>query len=101
LSSTGSRVKFVPSEIGPGLGFPGAYVIKLFKAVIYHHTTVIPSFCVVKLYYHRNYCGMAENYRGILTLEKVGLEFTDELFYNIGPRVNSSIPGPIRVYKGL
>ncbi len=49
-------------------------VIKLFTMVIYHHSTVIPSFCVIKLYYLGNYCGMAVNYCGILTLEKVGLE---------------------------
>ena len=53
---------------------PGANVIKLFTVVIYHHSMVIPSFCVIKLYYLGNYCGMAINYRGILTLEKVGLE---------------------------
>jgi hypothetical protein len=53
---------------------PGANVIRLFTAVIYHHSTVIPSFCVIKLYYLGNYCGMAVNYHSILTLEKVGLE---------------------------
>jgi hypothetical protein len=53
---------------------PGANVIKLFTAVIYHHSRVIPSFCFIKLYYLGNYCGMAVNYHGILTLEKVGLE---------------------------
>jgi hypothetical protein len=53
---------------------PGANVIKLFTAVIYNHSTVTPSFCVIKLYYLGNYCVMAVNYRGILTLEKVGLE---------------------------
>jgi hypothetical protein len=50
---------------------------------------VIPSFCVIKLYYLGNYRGMALNYRGILTLEKVGLkllrQFTVVMFYNIGP----------------
>ncbi len=52
----------------------GANVIKLLTAVIYHHSTVIPSFCVIKLYYLGNYCGMAVNYHSTLTLEKVGLE---------------------------
>ncbi len=47
---------------------------KLFTAVIYHHSMVISSFCVIKLYYLGNYCGMAVNYCGILTLDKVGLE---------------------------
>jgi hypothetical protein len=28
---------------------PGANVIKLFAAVIYHHSRVIPSFCVIRL----------------------------------------------------
>jgi hypothetical protein len=53
---------------------PGANVVKLFTAVIYHHSTVIPSFCVIKLYYLGNYCGVAANYCSKLTLEKVGLE---------------------------
>jgi hypothetical protein len=43
---------------------PGANVIKLFAAVIYHHSMVILSFCVTKLYYF----GMTVNYCGILTL---------------------------------
>jgi hypothetical protein len=49
----------------------GANVIKLFTAVIYHHSMVILTFCVIKLYYLGNYCGMAVNYHGILTVEKV------------------------------
>jgi hypothetical protein len=53
---------------------PGANVIKLFTVVIYNYSMVIPSFCVIKPYYLENYCGMAVNYHGILTLEKVGLE---------------------------
>jgi hypothetical protein len=48
--------------------------MKLFTMVIYHHSMVIPPFCVIKLYYRGNYCGMAVNYSRILTLEKVGLE---------------------------
>jgi hypothetical protein len=50
----------------------GAIVIKLFTAVIYHHSMVILSFFIIKLYYPGNYIGMAVNYHGILTLEKVG-----------------------------
>jgi hypothetical protein len=53
---------------------PGANVIKLFTVVIYHHSMVIPSFFVMKLYYLANYCEMAVNYWGKLTPEKVGLE---------------------------
>jgi hypothetical protein len=51
-----------------------ANVIKLFTTVIYHHSMVIPSFCVIKLCYLENYSGMAVNYDGILTIEKVGLK---------------------------
>jgi hypothetical protein len=50
----------------------GANVIKLFTTVIYHHSIVILSFCVIKLYYPVNYRGMAVNNHSILTLEKVG-----------------------------
>jgi hypothetical protein len=52
---------------------PGANVIKI-TVVIYHHSMVIPSFCVIKLYYLGNDRGMVVNYRSILTLEKVGLK---------------------------
>jgi hypothetical protein len=53
---------------------PGANVIKLFTVVIYCHSMVRPSFCVIKLYYLVNYHGMAINYHGI------------KLFYNIGQK---------------
>jgi hypothetical protein len=33
---------------------------------------LILSFCAIKLYYLGNYRGMAVDYHGILTLEKVG-----------------------------
>jgi len=52
----------------------GANVIKLFTAVIYHHSMVIPSFCVIKLCFPENDRGMAVHYQSILTLEKVGLK---------------------------
>ncbi len=69
--------------------YTGAHVIKLFTAVIYHHSMVILSFCVIKLYYLGNYGGMVVKYHCILTLEKARLEvlrqFTAVLFYNIGP----------------
>jgi hypothetical protein len=51
---------------------PGPNVIKLFTAVIHHHSMVILSICVIKLYYPGNYCELAVNYHGILTLETVG-----------------------------
>jgi hypothetical protein len=50
------------------------FVIKLFTLVIYHHSKVILSCGVIKLYYIGNYCGMAVNYHSILTLEKAGLK---------------------------
>jgi hypothetical protein len=40
-----------------------------FTVVIYHHYLVIPSLCVLKLYYLENYNRMAVNYYRILTLE--------------------------------
>jgi hypothetical protein len=45
---------------------------KLLTTVIYYHSMVIPSFCVLKIYYLGNYCGMAVNYHG-------------RRFYYIGP----------------
>jgi hypothetical protein len=53
---------------------PGANVIKLFTEGNFHHSMAMPSFSVIKLYFLKNYCGMVVNYRGILTLEKVGLK---------------------------
>ncbi len=55
---------------------PAAFIVtKLFTAVIYCHSMVTPSFCVIKLYYLGNYHGMAVNYHGI------------DLFYNIGQKI--------------
>ncbi len=50
---------------------PGANIMKKIITVIYCHSLVIPSFYVIKLYYHGNYSGMAVNYHG-------------KKFYNIG-----------------
>jgi hypothetical protein len=44
---------------------PGPYVKKLFTVVIYRHSVVIWSFCVIKQHFLGNYCGMAVNYHGI------------------------------------
>jgi hypothetical protein len=44
---------------------PGENVIKLFTMMIYCHSMVTLSFCVKKLYYLGNYCGMTVNYHGI------------------------------------
>jgi hypothetical protein len=83
---------------------PGANVTKLFTTVIYHHSMFIPSFCVIKLYYLGNYSGMALNYQGILTLEKVRLklplQFTKVLFYNIVPRLFKQFIGGIITLSG-
>jgi hypothetical protein len=51
---------------------PGANVIKLFTVVIYCHSTVILSFCVINLHYLGNYSGMAVNYHGIKLFYKIG-----------------------------
>jgi hypothetical protein len=45
---------------------------------MYCHSTVTPSFCVIKQYYDGNYCGMAVSnttviYCGISTLEITGI----------------------------
>jgi hypothetical protein len=53
-------------------GRPKAYVIKLFTMVIYHHSMVMPSFWVEKLYCLGDLHGMAVDYNG-------------KKFYNIGP----------------
>ncbi len=46
-------LQWCPIKISPGVN-----VIKLFTAVIYCCSAVIPSFCVIKLYYYGNYLGM-------------------------------------------
>jgi hypothetical protein len=43
---------------------PVANAIKLFSKVIYHHSMVIMSFCVIKLHNLGNYHGMAVNIHG-------------------------------------
>ena len=55
-----------------GSDIPGANVKKLFAAVIYHHSMIILSFCVLKISYLSNYLGIAVTYHG-------------KKFYNIGP----------------
>ncbi len=45
---------------------PGANVLKTFTTVIYCHTMVILSFCLLKLYCLGKYCGMAAYYEGIV-----------------------------------
>ena len=49
------------------------------KTLIYCDSRVIPSFCVINLYYLGNYLGMAVNYQGI------------KLFYNIGQKCLLSV----------
>ncbi len=45
---------------------PGPYGIKLFSEANYHHSMVLPSFCVIKQHFLGNYCGMAVNYHSIV-----------------------------------
>jgi hypothetical protein len=49
----------------------GVNAVKLFTAVIYRHSMVIPSFCVIKLYYLSNYPGIAVNYH-LKSLSTIG-----------------------------
>jgi hypothetical protein len=62
---------FAPgTDLQFSLMLPGPNVIKLFTAVIYRHSMVIPSFCVKKQHYLGNYCRMAVNYhRNIYNIE--------------------------------
>jgi len=55
---------------------PGPNVIKLFTVVIYHRSTVIPAFCIIKQHYLGNYCGMAENYHGICVTNGIKHDLT-------------------------
>jgi hypothetical protein len=54
---------------------------KCYKTLIYCHSRVTPSFCVIKQYYDDIYCGMTVSntmsiYRGISTLEITGIFIT-------------------------
>ncbi len=58
-----------------------------YKTLIYCHSTVMPSFCVIKQYYVSNYHGMAVSntmviYRGISTLETTSIFITLALNYH-------------------
>jgi hypothetical protein len=44
---------------------PGPNVIKLFYHFNFHHSMVIPSFCVLKQHFLGNYCRMAVIYHRI------------------------------------
>ncbi len=63
------------------------------RTLIYCHSTVTPSFCVIKQYYDSNYHGMAVSntmviYRGISTLEITGIFITlagNYQYFYIGP----------------
>ncbi len=66
---------------------PGRSVIKLFTAINYYHSVVIPSFCFISLYFFSNYCGVKVNYNGsvviyrhTITLEKKLLQQTTVVF---------------------
>jgi hypothetical protein len=54
---------------------------KCYKTLIYCHSTITPSFCVIKPYYDGNNCGIAVSntmviYHGISTLEITGIFIT-------------------------
>ncbi len=71
-------------------------IIKLFKVVIYCHFKVIMSFCVIKLHYQGNCCGMAVNDHGIcvtnvlkhnLTLNGTSiLGYDSKILWHFNPR---------------
>jgi hypothetical protein len=57
------------------------------KTLIYCHSTIKPSFCVIKQYYDGNYHGMAVSntvviYHGISTLETTGIFMTLAINYH-------------------
>jgi hypothetical protein len=73
-SPTGSRANPMKMQVTVKHPIkPGVNVIKLFTAVIYCHSMVLPSFCVIKHWYCSKYHRMAVNN-------------PDKKFYNIGPR---------------
>jgi hypothetical protein len=54
----------------------GGFDVKLFTSVIYHHSMVILSFCVIKQHYERDYHGLAVNYNGICVTNVIKHDFT-------------------------
>ncbi len=55
----------ISEECFGNINKPQPNFIKLFTVVIYRHSIVIPSFCVIKQHYLGKYCRMAVNYCGI------------------------------------
>jgi hypothetical protein len=58
-----------------------------YKTWIYCHSTITPSFCVIKQYNDGNYCGMAVSntmviYCGISTLKITGIFITLAVNYH-------------------
>jgi hypothetical protein len=62
--------KFIFAYCTSLLSYLRPMLLNFFSGVIYCHSMVIPSLCVIKLFYLGNNHGMAVNYCGI--------------FYNIG-----------------
>ncbi len=60
----------------PQYGRPETNVIKLFTVVIYRHSMVILSFCVMKQHYLGHYCGMGVNYCGICVTNVIKHDLT-------------------------
>ncbi len=68
---------------------PGGQYYKLFTVVIYHHSMVMLSFCVMKIYYPEKYCGMAVYYHGnkfYIISHSGKLKYCGNLPWNFNPR---------------
>jgi len=65
LAQRGKACVFVPCRPFQPNVMISCDVIKIFTPVINYHSMVIQPFCVIKLHYIGNYCGMAVNYYGI------------------------------------
>ena len=61
-----------PLKLSGQLSYRVFSCYKKFTTVIYHHSMVMPTRCVIKLHYLGNYCGIRVIYRG-------------KKFNNIGP----------------
>jgi hypothetical protein len=91
-SSVTEKIIFKPTSSGrknmdkhSSLSPQWASVMKLFSTVIYHHSMVIRSFCVIKPYCFGKYCEMAVIYiaKKIITLAHCGnVKYGDYIKYH-------------------
>jgi hypothetical protein len=82
---------------------PGPDVIKLFAVVIYCHSMVMPSFCVINQNYLGNYCGMAVNYHGICVTNVIKHNLTkngSNILSLLNPR-KSRVKITVVIYCGI